>query len=175
MYPNEHEQEPSAQSMTTDNYQPLTTSNVNQDDYRELLESDEPNNAYDLKESSHDVAVMSPSSHAPYVRPATFHKAQGVIDDLQEDEAVDTSRKQGLSDIRGLGGVRQRNRHISRRDSRMLKSSQYGQYLEIPHGKKSIFQTQEQAKQKRLSKIVAWCAVAVFIVIVIVLIRTHLQ
>ena len=113
--------------------------------------------------------------HARYVRPLTYHKAQGIIDDLQPQDDADEANAQvpSVSSVPN-SQLHRRQRRISKRDETILKSSQYGQYLEIPRNKKSIFQTPEQQKKSKMQRAMLVGAVLVLILIVALSIAMHI-
>lgn len=116
-----------------------------------------------------------PQQHARYVRPLTYHKAQGIIDDLQPQDDADEANAQvpSVSSVPN-SQLHRRQRRISKRDETILKSSQYGQYLEIPRNKKSIFQTPEQQKKSKMQRAMLAGAVLVLILIVALSIAMHM-
>lgn len=116
-----------------------------------------------------------PQRHARYVRPLTYHKAQGIIDDLQPQDDADEANAQvpSVSSVPN-SQLHRRQRRISKRDETILKSSQYGQYLEIPRNKKSIFQTPEQQKKSKMQRAMLVGAVLVLILIVALSIAIHM-
>ena len=116
-----------------------------------------------------------PQQHARYVRPLTYHKAQGIIDDLQPQDDADEANAQvpSVSSVPN-SQLHRRQRRISKRDETILKSSQYGQYLEIPRNKKSIFQTPEQQKKSKMQRAMLVGAVLVLILIVVLSIAMHM-
>lgn len=116
-----------------------------------------------------------PQQHARYVRPLTYHKAQGIIDDLQPQDDADEANAQvpSVSSVPN-SQLHRRQRRISKRDETILKSSQYGQYLEIPRNKKSIFQTPEQQKKSKMQRAMLVGAVLVLILIVALSIAIHM-
>lgn len=121
-----------------------------------------------------DVSNM-PQQHVRYVRPLTYHKAQGIIDDLQPKDDADEANAQvpSVSSVPN-SQLHRRQRRISKRDETILKSSQYGQYLEIPRNKKSIFQTPEQQKKSKMQRAMLVGAVLVLILIVALSIAMHM-
>lgn len=116
-----------------------------------------------------------PQQHARYVRPLTYHKAQGIIDDLQPQDDADEANAQvpSVSSVPN-SQLHRRQRRISKRDETILKSSQYGQYLEIPRNKKSIFQTPEQQKKSKMQRAMLVGAVLVLILIVVLSVTMHM-
>lgn len=116
-----------------------------------------------------------PQQHARYVRPLTYHKAQGIIDDLQPQDDADEANAQvpSVSSVPN-SQLHRRQRRISKRDETILKSSQYGQYLEIPRNKKSIFQTPEQQKKSKMQRAMLVGAVLVLVLIVALSIARHI-
>lgn len=84
----------------------------------------------------------------PFVRPRAPHKTQAAIDDLGQDSggvqgyAHDSNVAVGSMPFTD-GGYRR-----SRSSMDQLKGSRYGQYLEIPKGRRSIFSSRGQEKRR---------------------------
>ena len=103
----------------------------------------------------------SASAGTPYVRTPRARKTAEPIDDYTQD-GVDSSAYTHESDYtvnRGL--VSGKGYRRSRSEMKQLKRSlQYGQYLEIPKGRRDIF-----AKRERMSRIKAVLAAIVVLAI----------
>lgn len=124
------------------------------------------NAAPDVSVPDGDTPKTTPSY---YTRPRAPRLTQEAIDDLQEDEvSVYDGANAATSPIKS-SVLKRRMRRISKKDQHMLNNSQYGQYLEIPRSKKTIFQSQEQAKQARTEKILISCVIVVVIALCIAL------
>lgn len=86
-----------------------------------------------------------------YVRKRAPHRSQGSVDDLADDSAPHASYTHdsnvsvgGSSPLSGMAYRRSRNNM-----SRVKQGSRYGQYLEIPKGRRSIFASRERARRRR--------------------------
>lgn len=108
-----------------------------------------------LRTSLPDPAVDSSSNPAPraprYVRQRAPHRSQGTVDDLNEDSIPQASYTHdsnisvgGATPLSGMAYRRSRSNI-----SRVKNGSRYGQYLEIPKGRRSIFASRERARRRR--------------------------
>ena len=84
-----------------------------------------------------------------YVRKRTPHRSQGTLDDLNDDSESSATYTHdsnisvgGATPLSGMEYRRARN-NMSR-----VKGSRYGQYLEIPKGRRSIFASRERARRR---------------------------
>ncbi|WP_455026369.1 hypothetical protein [Olsenella uli] len=102
--------------------------------------------------------------HAPYVRQRAPHRTQEAINDVGTDDDSPAAGYQHDSNVTighafsgGSGQYRRARRNVSG-----LKGSRYGQYLEIPKGRRSIFRSQESIRKRRsvLSLIVVMLVLA---------------
>ena len=92
------------------------------------------------------------TSHAPrYVRQRTPHRSQGTLDDLADDDTPSQGYTHdsniavgGATPLSGMAYRRSRNNM-----SRVRSGTRYGQYLEIPKGRRSIFASRERARRRR--------------------------
>lgn len=125
--------------------------------------------ATDQPESPDRAAHLQENAHNYYTRPPKARVTQEAIDDLQEDEVSRYDGANAATSPIKSSVLKHRMRRISKKDKNMLNNSQYGQYLEIPRSKKTIFQSQEQAKQARTEKALIICVVIVVIAICIAL------
>ena len=82
-----------------------------------------------------------------YVRKRTPHRSQGTLDDLNDDRA--------------------------RNNMSRVKGSRYGQYLEIPKGRRSIFASRERARRR--NSVLALFAVIILLVLAAMLIWNMMQ
>ena len=86
-----------------------------------------------------------------YVRQRTPHRSQGTLDDLNE-ESVPHANYTHDSNI-SVGGSTPLSGMAYRRSrsnmSRVKSGTRYGQYLEIPKGRRSIFASRERARRRR--------------------------
>ena len=107
----------------------------------------------------------SESSYRPaYVRPAKPRRTVEAIDDDDQD-AFDARGNYTHDSNFTVSGQRR-----IRQSDRLQRDSQYGQYLQVPKGKRSIFSSRQQAKQRR-SAIVMVVIVAVLVVLLIFAVR----
>lgn len=99
-----------------------------------------------------------------FVRARAPRKTAGKIDDLAQDDSVITNYTHDSKITVGGGAFSGgRKYHASRKKHENVRKSQYGQYLEIPKGKRSIFLSREHDRRVRM-------AVASVILIVAVII-----
>lgn len=98
-----------------------------------------------------------------YVRQRPPRRTMDAIDDLAEDDNPMTYTHE--SNI-AIGGVVQDGSYRRARASvtQFQKNNRYGQYLEVPKGRRSIFAKQER-KRRRQSAIAALIVVALLVVI----------
>ena len=109
-------------------------------------------------------ASAEPSYRPAYVRPAKPRRTVEAIDDDDQD-AFDARGNYTHDSNFTVSGQRR-----IRQSDRLQRDSQYGQYLQVPKGKKSIFSSRQQAKQRR-SAIVMVVIVAVLVVLLIFAVR----
>ena len=91
------------------------------------------------------------SSKPRYVRKRTPHRSQGTLDALDDQELSESGYTHdsniavgGSTPLSGMAYRRSRNNM-----SRVRNGSPYGQYLEIPKGRRSIFASRERARRRR--------------------------
>ncbi len=103
--------------------------------------------------ASQDVAFSTASApSAPrYVRRRTPHRSQGLVDDLNEESEPSVGYTHdsnisvgGATPLSGMSYRRARSNM-----SRVKNNSRYGQYLEIPKGRRTIFASRERARRRR--------------------------
>ena len=120
--------------------------------------------AEDNEQSAPKHAVPN-KNHAPYVRKPAARRNAGVIDDLAEDGNEEVfSHDSGYTGKGSLmeGGAYRRSRSDAKKLRRDLH---YGQYLEIPKGRRDIF-----AKRERATHIKTFFALVAVIAILIVVV-----
>lgn len=117
--------------------------------------------------ASQDVAFSTASApSAPrYVRRRTPHRSQGLVDDLNEESEPSVGYTHdsnisvgGATPLSGMSYRRARSNM-----SRVKNSSRYGQYLEIPKGRRTIFASRERARRRR--SVLALLAVVTLLVL----------
>ncbi|MGN0075806.1 MAG: hypothetical protein ACI38Z_02385 [Parafannyhessea sp.] len=114
-------------------------------------------------------ASGSTMGRSPYVRQRTPHKTQPAIDDNAEDGAYAPEGYAHDSNI-AIGGVLSGG-HTYRRARKAraaVQRGRYGQYLEVPKGKRSIFATRTQMRRRR-SLLTTIAIIIVFVVVAIVI------
>ena len=111
--------------------------------------------------TAEDAAAGSASAGTPYVRTPRARITAEPIDDYNQD-GVDSSAYTHESDYTADSGLMSgKGYRASRSEMKQLKRSlQYGQYLEIPKGRRDIF-----AKRERASRIKAVLAAIVVLAI----------
>ena len=114
-----------------------------------------------------DFATPAPSAPAVprYVRKRTPHRSQGTLDDIS-DASDDTLTYTHDSNI-SIGGSTPLSGMAYRRSrsnmSRVKSGTRYGQYLEIPKGRRSIFASRERARRRK--SVLALLAVVALLVL----------
>ncbi|MCH4083123.1 MAG: hypothetical protein LKF00_01870 [Olsenella sp.] len=114
-------------------------------------------------------ASGSTMGRSPYVRQRTPHKTQPAIDDNAEDGAYAPEGYAHDSNI-AIGGVLSGG-HTYRRARKAkaaVQRGRYGQYLEVPKGKRSIFATRTQMRRRR-SLLTTIAIILVFVVVAIII------
>ncbi|MDD5800157.1 MAG: hypothetical protein PUD09_05945 [Coriobacteriales bacterium] len=113
--------------------------------------------------------------HTPYIRQPRPRKTQEAINDMEQDETYSVGFAHdsnvavgGNTPLSGLGYRR------SRADmGKLQRDLHYGQYLEIPKGKRQIFSSREREQQIR-SRAITVGVVAFLIVAFIIILRISL-
>ncbi len=105
-----------------------------------------------------------PAEPAPYVRQRAQHRSVEPINDFAADEeAPGTTHDSGYVGSKGMGG---RSYRRSRAQGEQLRRDlHYGQYLEIPKGRRDIFVSRER-KTRRRSLIACIIVLAILAVVV---------
>lgn len=111
-----------------------------------------------------------PSYQPTYVRPSKPRRTQAAIDNLEEDSAAPSHRGGYTHDsnitVRGGMPFSSSPYRKSRADiGKLQRGSRYGQYLEIPKGKRSIFVSRERAR-RRNSVIIMILIIALIVLVV---------
>lgn len=105
---------------------------------------------------------LAPAQRSTYVRQRAPRRTQEAIDDLAEDDSPVEYAHESNVTIGGSIGDRKYRR--ARSDiSQFQKNNRYGQYLEIPKGRRSIFASRERARRRRsVLALIAVIALLVF-------------
>lgn len=116
---------------------------------------------------------MPAEVRAPLTREPTPHRTQPPVDLMSEDDeasAIDYAHESDYTTRRGsmLSGAGYRR---SRSDERRFKEGlKYGQYLEVPKGRRDLFATKKQQRNRRVAiACIAVVAVAVVVWIIVAL------
>ena len=126
--------------------------------------------------SSSDVAFSTASAPAAprYVRQRTPHRSQGTLDDLNDDSLPSASYTHdsnisvgGATPLSGMAYRRARSK-ISR-----VNNNRYGQYLEIPKGRRTIFASRERARRR--NSVLALFAVILLLALAAIFIWNMMQ
>lgn len=127
----------------------------------------------DLEKTPTDTST-SPEPHeqstrrAAYKRPRKAHITQDAINDLEADESfVENGGYTHDSNITVKGKTPFAGRSYQRaraKVGKLQKSSHYGQYLEIPKGKRSIFISRERARRRNSIIVMALIVLALLVI-----------
>lgn len=107
---------------------------------------------------------------APYVRQRAQHRSVDPIDDFAAGDIAPeaTTHDSDYVGSRGMGG---RSYRRSREQGEQLRRNlHYGQYLEIPKGRRQIFASRERERQIR-SRIAAVVVIAVLLLATLLILR----
>lgn len=116
----------------------------------------------------HPEPSQQPSYQPTYVRPRKARRTVESIDDFQNGDLGQPAGgyvNDSNVTVRGgalSGGSYRRSRS---RVNKLQRSSRYGQYLEIPKGKRSIFVSREKARRRNSVIIMILIAAAIVLVI----------
>ena len=117
-----------------------------------------------LSEAAETPAFSTASAPAAprYVRKRAPHRSQGTLDDLTDDSIPSASYTHDSNiSVGGATPLSGRAYRRARSDiSRVKNGTRYGQYLEIPKGRRSIFASRERARRRN-------SVLALFIVIIL--------
>ena len=124
-------------------------------------------------------APAAPRASAPaaprYVRKRMPHRSQGTVDDIPDDslEATTYTHDSNIS----VGGATPLSGMAYRRSrsnmSKVKNGSRYGQYLEIPKGRRTLFASRE--RQRRRRSVLALLAVTSLLVMAAMALWTLMQ
>lgn len=122
-----------------------------------------------------EVTFSTPSAQpAPrYVRQRTPHRSQGTLDDIADDNEPfvtythDSNISVGGAPLSGMAYRRARSR-INR-----VNNTRYGQYLEIPKGRRTIFASRERARRR--NSVLALFAVIILLALAAILLWNMMQ
>lgn len=104
-----------------------------------------------------------------YVREPARHVSQPPVDDMQADEAIESSYtyETGYTlQKRGLGG-RGAYRRAQSQQNKIRQELKYGQYLSVPKGSREIFSSREDERKKKIA-IAAVLVIAIVVILLIV-------
>ena len=109
---------------------------------------------------------LAPAQRSTYVRQRAPRRTQEAIDDLAEDDnPVEYAHE---SNVTIGGSIGDRKYRRARSDiSQFQKNNRYGQYLEIPKGRRSIFAKRERTRRRQ-------SAIAAIVVIGILAIAAYI-
>jgi hypothetical protein len=129
--------------------------------------------------STYDNTPNTPqnSDYQPsYVRPRKARRTVDSIDDLQYDDNTQAGGYVNDSNVTVRGGMLTGGsyRRSRAKVTKLQHSSRYGQYLEIPKGKRSILVSRERAR-RRNSVIIMILIVAAIVLVVIFAIQLILS
>ena len=91
---------------------------------------------------------LAPAQRSTYVRQRAPRRTQEAIDDLAEDDnPIEYAHE---SNVTVGGSIGDRKYRKARSEiSQFQKNNRYGQYLEIPKGRRSIFAKRERARRRQ--------------------------
>lgn len=121
-----------------------------------------------VPQSTEHTASNRPDGPA-YVREPARHVSQPPVDDMQADEAIESSYtyETGYTlQKRGLGG-RGAYRRAQSQQNKIRQELKYGQYLSVPKGSREIFGSRESEHKKKVAiTTVVVIAIAVILLII---------
>jgi len=91
---------------------------------------------------------LAPARRSTYVRQRAPRRTQEAIDDLAEDDnPVEYAHESNIA----VGGVLGDGRYRRARSeiSRFQRNNRYGQYLQVPKGRRSIFAKRERSRRRQ--------------------------
>lgn len=132
--------------------------------------AEEQRRAADLDESR---LYGGSSQGQPYVRRRAPHRTQEAIDDYAADGAAGLESYTHDSNITVRSGAFSgREYRRMRSKSSSMRNGRYGQYLEVPKGRRSIFTSRERARKRR--SVLALIALVIGLVLVALLVMNML-
>ena len=135
--------------------------NENNADYLDDFELDEPEGI--------SSEASAPAKTPIFERPARPRKTAEPINEMTETGSIDAVYVSD-SDYSGKGLSDSSYRRSRSGMNQLRRDLHYGQYLQVPKGKKSIFSSRQQAKQRR-SAIVMVVIVVILAVLLIFAVR----
>ena len=110
-----------------------------------------------------------PSDRPPYVRQRAPRKTVEAIDDLA-NEAGAGGRYAHDSNVAVSGGAFSGGRAYrkARSNKSTMQGGQYGQYLEVPKGRRSLFESRERARRRK--SILALGAIVLVLALIVIFI-----
>lgn len=114
-------------------------------------------------------------SETTYVRPRTYHRTVEPVSDFTEEEAFEASVVHDSDfTIGSRNPFSGKGYRRSQREMPQLRQDlKYGQYLSIPKGRRSIFQSRE--RQQRIRSVIALIAVIALLAVAAVLVWNLIQ
>ena len=98
--------------------------------------------------SADSAETTAPQQRTPYVRQRTPRRTQEAINDLAEDDnPIEYAHESNVA-VGGMLGDRKYRRARSE-ITQFQKNNRYGQYLEIPKGRRSIFAKRERSRRRQ--------------------------
>lgn len=95
-----------------------------------------------------DLEPVAPVTRTPYVRRQTPRRTAEAIDDLAQSDTPAMYTHE--SDIAVGGVVGDRSYRKARTEiTQFQKNNRYGQYLQVPKGRRSIFAKQERSRRRK--------------------------
>lgn len=118
--------------------------------------------------TTHAPLQQEPAQHTPYQRKHATHRTQPAIDDLAQDgQSSELYTHDSNIAIKGGSPLSGREYRRSRSGMPQLQRSvHYGQYLEVPKGRRAIFASQER-KRRRNSLITLVVVIVVLAIVAI--------
>ena len=113
-------------------------------------------------------------AHAPYVRQRPAHRSVEPIDDFTDEEGEPAEVAHDSGYTIGGGAFSGRGYRRSRAEGQQLRRDlHYGQYLEIPKGRRDIFVSRE--RKTRIKTALALMAVLAVLAIVVYFLWGYMQ
>ena len=111
---------------------------------------------------------------APYVRQRPAHRSVEPIDDFAQDDELPTNIAHDSGFTTGGSLLSGQGYRRSRADSKQLRRDlHYGQYLEIPKGRRDIFASRE--RKTRLKTFLALVVVLAVLAVVVFFVWEYMQ
>lgn len=134
--------------------------------------SDENQQNLNTQQQAPAPAPTTAPRQAPYVRARNAHRTVEPINDVEADE--DAKSFSHDSDFVTGSGMRPNSYRRSRaKGTQLRRDLHYGQYLEIPKGRRDIFVKRE--RQARIRSVIACVVVLVVIALVVFFVWQYMQ